>query len=166
MNEEEITNYGILDLPAPELEVNQWVDEDGNETDPVKLSQFEGKYKLLFCFQTWCQGSREEGFPIMQKLVSALGSNKNILFLAIQTAFEGLESNTFEKAKAFQKQYSLKIPFGHDVGDTNTGLLPSTLINYNTGGTPWFILIDPENDVVFNDYGIDAKNVIAHFEKK
>ena len=33
--------------------------------------------------------------------------------------------------------------------------------DYRTGWTPWMILINPERQVVYNDYGIDADKAIA-----
>ena len=39
---------------APEFTVNTWIDANGNKTTPVKLSNFKGKFKIVFCFQYWC----------------------------------------------------------------------------------------------------------------
>ena len=35
------------------------------------------------------------------------------------------------------------------------------MLDYRTGGTPWMILINPQRQVVFNEFGIDVDNAIA-----
>ena len=37
------TQYGILGRPAPELELNTWIDGNGKPMDPVKLRDYRGK---------------------------------------------------------------------------------------------------------------------------
>ncbi|GGW34312.1 hypothetical protein [Arenibacter certesii] len=76
----------------------------------------------------------------------------DILFLAIQTVFEGHKENTYDTLVATQKEYGLKIPFGHDAGDASTNNISKIMINYRTMGTPWFILINEEDRVVFSDF--------------
>ena len=58
-----------------------------------------------------------------------------------------------------QKQYELKIPFGHDAGgdDKSTS---NIMRNYQTGGTPWFILIDKHDNVVFADFHLNEDSAI------
>ena len=40
---------------ALELEVKQWINAEGNVIEPIKLSNFTGKFKIIYCFQSWCQ---------------------------------------------------------------------------------------------------------------
>ncbi len=138
-------------LRAPEFNINQWIDANGNKTNPIELSDFKGKFKVVYCFQSWCPGCHSKGFPDLKKMVDALEGNENIAFLAIQTVFEGYEDNTYQKMVETQKQYELKIPFGHDAGDDGKSR-SNVMINYKTGGTPWFILIDKHDNVVFADF--------------
>ena len=85
--------------------------------------------------------------------------NNNVVFLAVQTVFEGHESNTYEKMVETQKQYNLKIPFGHDPG--SNGLSGSQIMyNYKTGGTPWFLFIDKHDNVVFSDFHLNPEAAI------
>lgn len=144
---------------TPELQVSQWVDKHGNATDPVSLSDFEGKFKVLFCFQSWCHGCHSKGFPDLRMMVEALKGNDQVVFLAIQTVFEGFHANTYEKMIETQKQYDLNIPFGHDAGEDGKSV-SQVMINYGTGGTPWFILIDQDDQVVFADFHLDVEKAI------
>lgn len=144
---------------APEFHVNKWIDSDGKKTNSIKLSDFKGKFKVVYCFQCWCPGCHSKGLPDLKKMVNALSENKNIQFLAVQTVFEGHHENTYEKMVETQKKYDLKIPFGHDAGDD--GKSHSNIMkNYKTGGTPWFLFIDKHDNVVFSDFHLNPDAAI------
>lgn len=147
-------------LKAPDFQVNRWIDPNGNKIDPIKLSDFKGQFKILYCFQSWCPGCHSKGLPDLKKMVTALDSKDNIVFLAIQTVFEGHESNTYEKMVETQKQYELKIPFGHDAGDDGKSR-SNMMANYQTGGTPWFIFIDKHDNIVFSDFHLNPDAAIT-----
>lgn len=136
------TKYGVDGFKAHEFEVDKWVDVKGNPTKPIKLSDFEGKFKVIYCFQSWCPGCHSRGLPALQEMTKALKNNDKVTFLAIQTVFEGFHENTFDKIIEIQEKYSLKIPFGHDSGDDDSYNRSRVMQFYRTGGTPWFIFID------------------------
>lgn len=98
---------------APELRVPWWIDGEGRSMAPLKLSDLGDGFKVIFCFQHWCPGCHSHGFPTLQKLIKALG-DRGFAFAAVQTVFEGAESNTFERLRETQLRYGLNIPFGHD----------------------------------------------------
>jgi len=154
-------NKGVEEpiLRASEFEVNQWVDADGNKTEPIKLSDFKGKFKIVYCFQSWCPGCHSKGFPNLKKMVKALKDTNSITFLAVQTVFEGHDANTFEKMVETQKQYDLKIPFGHDAGNDGKSI-SNIMKNYKTGGTPWFLFIDKYDNIVFSDFHLNPDAAI------
>lgn len=149
---------------APELRVPNWIGEDGKILDaPLKLSNLGRGPKILFAFQHWCSGCHVHGFPTLQKLHEAL-SSKGVGFAVIQTVFEGVQENTFEKLRLNQLRYHLPFAFGHDELPTG-GMLPTFMEDYRTGGTPWFTVIDAENRVVFSDFHIDADRLISELEQ-
>ena len=155
--------YGIMEQVAPELQVDYWIDENGEPTT-FRLADHKNKWVVLKCFQSWCLGCHSHGFPALKLMSDALGDNPNVVFAGIQTVFEGHFTNTVDKVRSIQQQYDLRLPMGHDAGaDGNS---PITMLQYRTGGTPWFIVIDPERQVVFNDYGIDAQKAIAFLEQQ
>jgi hypothetical protein len=97
-------------------------------------------------------------------MVEALKENNKIVFLAVQTVFEGHDSNTYEKMVETQKKYDLKIPFGHDAG--NDGKSQSNMMkNYQTGDTPWFLLIDKHDNVVFSDFHLNPTVAIDFLKR-
>lgn len=157
--------YGIEGYQAPELSnAIEWVDGSGNSTEPVQLNNYQGKFKVIYGFQAWCPGCHSSGLPALQKMVKALEGNDNVVFFAIQTVFEGFHANTKEQLVETQKKYNLPIPFGHDIGNEDTENRSSTMYNYRTGGTPWFIFIDQNNTVVFNDFHLDADKAIEFLQ--
>jgi len=147
--------YGIVGRHAPELEVDYWIDEDGNPTS-FSLADNAGKWIFLKCFQSWCPGCHSHGLPTVKKISEALAGNPGIAFAGIQTVFEGRGVNTVDKVRKTQLQYDLKMPMGHDPGENRS----RTMMAYRTGGTPWMILINPDREVVFNDFGINADAAI------
>lgn len=153
------TDYGIVGYMAPDWGVEKWIDKKGKPTD-IKKYNYDWKIKVIFCFQSWCKGCHQFGFPALQKMVDALKDDDRISFFAVQTVFEGYDENTFEKIKEIQKKYNLKIPFGHDPGDESTGNISKIMYNYRSGGTPWFIVIGAGGSVVYNDFQIDAEKAV------
>lgn len=144
---------------APEFDIENWIDTNGNATEAIKLSDFKGKFKVVFCFQSWCPGCHSKGLPDLKKMVETLKENENVVFLAVQTVFEGHHENTFEKMVKTQKKYDLKIPFGYDAGDDGKSI-SNIMKNYQTGGTPWFLFIDKHDNVVFSDFHLNPEAAI------
>lgn len=162
--QENRVEHGILGKKAFELQVPMWVDIEGSASVPRKLKDLSGKFKVIYCFQAWCPGCHSKGLPDLKRMVDALHEDDHVAFLAIQTVFEGVEENTFKRMVEIQKEYNLQIPFGHDAGNGETEI-SSTMINYRTGGTPWFIFIDENDVVVFNDYHLDVDKAIDYLLK-
>ena len=154
-------------VKAVELRVDDWIDGDGNKlSNPLRLSCYEGKFKVLYGFQHWCPGCHKYGLPSLKKMVDALDGSDKVVFLAIQTVFEGQHKNTYDKIRETQLKYDLKIPFGHDDG-SQAGERRSTLMtDYKSGGTPWFIFIDENNDVIFADFHINADAAIQMLKQR
>lgn len=149
--------YGIKGRLAPELEIEQWIDANGDTTS-FRLADHEGKWIFLKCWQSWCPGCHSHGFPSLKIIADGLADNPRVAIAGIQTVFEGHFTNTADKLREIQLRYQLPIPMGHDAGAGQGH--PKTMMDYRTGGTPWMILIDPERRVVFNDYGIDAHKAV------
>ena len=146
-------------IKAKPFDVINWVDKNGQKIDSIELSGFNGQFKIIFCFQSWCPGCHSIGFPSLKKMVDALENNPNIIFLAIQTVFEGFTENSYDKMLETQKQYDLKIPFGHDAGNDNKSQ-SNFMTNYQTGGTPWFVFIDQNDNIVFADFHLNVDAAI------
>lgn len=151
---------GSLNQQAPELRVDHWIDGSGQPMEnPLRLADLGDGFKVIYCFQHWCPGCHSHGFPTLQTLHKAL-AGKGFEFAVIQSVFEGFEENTADKLRATQVKYNLALPFGHDVAPSGAGL--STFMqDYQTGGTPWFTIIDAAGTVVFSDFHLDPDRFLA-----
>lgn len=58
-----------------------------------------------------------------------------------------------------QRRYGLRIPFGHDPIPPD-GEYPATMANYRSGGTPWFVAVDPAGTVIGNGFSIDVDGLL------
>lgn len=152
--------FGRLHNTATDLRVSDWIDADGQRMDePLRLSDLGDGYRIIYCFQHWCPGCHSRGFPVLRYLHDNL-ADKGFGFAAIQTVFEGAETNTFDKLRFNQEQYGLKIPFGHDL-PVNGERYPTFMEDYRTAGTPWFTVIDPNGDVVYADFRLDPQRFLS-----
>ncbi|MGE3691142.1 MAG: peroxiredoxin family protein [Novosphingobium sp.] len=155
-------SIGISSRRAPELRVPYWIDGKGDRIEPVRLADLGDGYKVIYCFQHWCPGCHSRGFPALKRLVDGL-SDKGFGFAVVQTVFEGADQNTVEKLRETQLHYGLDLPFGHDLPPAGERY-PTVMEDYRSGGTPWFIVIDPRGEVIFNDFRLDPDRLIAAFE--
>ena len=155
--------FGDLHNRAKELRVARWIDHDGKSLGrPIRLSDLGDGYKVIFCFQHWCPGCHTRGFPTLKRLHDSL-SGSGFGFAAIQTVFEGADTNTFDKLRINQERYALNIPFGQDVPESDERY-PTFMEDYRSGGTPWFTVIDPIGTVVFADFRLDAGRFLSALE--
>lgn len=158
---------GIKGEIAPELDVDYWIDADGEPTS-FSMADNTGKWVLLKCFQNWCPGCHSTGFPTLKAFADEFHDNPKVAIAGVQTVFEGYDSNTLEDVRKLQLRYELPIIMGHDPGEAGdpavagSRVLPKTMASYRTGGTPWLILINPEQKVVFNGFHIDKKSLIRY----
>lgn len=145
--------YGILGQIAPELSVADWIDGNGQPSAAWRLADHADAVRVIYCFQAWCPGCHHSGFPTLQKLAAEY-AQKGVEFAVIQTVFEGHDQNGPEQRRAMQQRYELALPFGQDGAYPR----PDTMTAYRTGGTPWWIVIDRQGRVIYNDFhwGIDT----------
>ena len=43
---------------------------NGIDTESIQLSNYRGKFIVLYCFQSWCPGCHKIGLPSLQQMVS------------------------------------------------------------------------------------------------
>ncbi len=151
---------GITGRSAPELDAEFWLDGDGNPTSFSMLAQ-RGKWVHLKCWQSWCPGCHEHGFPALKKISDAFAGEARVVNVGLQTTFEGHNINTGDKVREMQLRYDLPIVMGHDPGRRNPDGYPNAMRAYRTGGTPWHIFIDPSGVVAYNGFSVDADKAIA-----
>ncbi len=105
------------------------------------------------------------GFPTLQKVTQAFKNENQVIFLAVQTVFEGYDFNSQDKLRKNQLEWGLKIPMAHAAGNPQTHGIPAIMSKYRSGGTPWTVLIDPKGSVVYNHFHIQPPQAIAMIEQ-
>lgn len=149
--------YGIQGQKAPEWQVKEWINLP-KEKQKLELEDFQGKVVYLYCFQSWCPGCHSHGFPTLKAIHKEFEEHPEVAFVAIQTVFEGFQTNTLTQAKQVAKKFELDIPIGHDPGlDRRRS---EVLKHYRTGGTPWTILIDSNGVVRYNHFRLEPEQGI------
>lgn len=150
-------SYGILGQRAPNWRVDEWYNL-GDDVERIDVSDFKGKIVYLFGFQSWCPGCHSHGFPTLQAVEKHYRDNDDVVFVAIQTVFEGYHVNTSDKALSTVTQFDLDIPVGHDAG---AGAGSTVMRRYRAGGTPWAVIIDRDGFVQFNGFSIQPDQAIS-----
>lgn len=146
----EHAGLGVLDAPAPAWNVDTWFNLPKGKTS-LDLADYKGKVVYLYGFQSWCPGCHSVGFPTLQKLIEKFDKADDVAFVAVQTTFEGFDTNTATAAKKTGERYKLSIPIGHSGSQSKrSGLMRA----YKAGGTPWTIVIDKDGVVRYNDFHI------------
>jgi thiol-disulfide isomerase/thioredoxin len=150
---------GIQGRAAPALRVPYWI--DGNAEPMVFDAQsLRQRWVVLKFFQSWCPGCHSHGFPTMKTIADEFATHPQVRLLAVQTVFEGFSINTRNRLQEMQDRYDLRIPFGHDAGNPQGDHRPGTMREYRSGGTPWLVVVDPQRNVVFNDFRLSATRFI------
>ena len=158
---QEAPTRGIRGRPAPEIELDYWIDGAGEPTR-FSVADSRGKWVFLKCFQNWCPGCHKSGFPTLKAFADAFHEHPDVAIAGIQTVFEGHSVNTREAVRELALRYDLLNVMGHDPGDPKTHQSPQTMQRYRTGGTPWLILIEPGGTVVFDGFHVDKNRLIDY----
>jgi hypothetical protein len=100
----------------------------------------------------------------LKKLTEIFKDSNEVVFVGVQTVFEGYSTNTKEKLRENQLKCELKIPMAHAPGNPETHEIPLIMRNYRSGGTPWAVIIDPTGKAVYNNFHIDVKPAVQLIE--
>lgn len=149
--------YGILGQQAPNWDVKEWFNLPADKLQ-LELSDFEGKLLYLYCFQSWCPGCHSHGFPTLQAVQAHYQDDPRVQFVVIQTVFEGFEANTLAAAKQTAARRGLTTPIGHDVPNDQRS---NVMQHYQSGGTPWTVLIDLQGRVRYNAFHAQPGEMVS-----
>lgn len=152
---------GIEGELAPPLNVPDWYQAPAGK-DRVELSDYKGKIVVMLFFQHWCKASQERELPVLQKLVKHYKGKDDIVFLAVQTVFEGYMDNTIDKLPVTAKKFDLDIPIGFIAKVPG---FPGISASYKPGGTPWWVIVDRQGRVEYNGFILNEEEAIKGFDK-
>lgn len=104
-----------------------------------------------------------------KKLEDRFAEAKDVVFLHVQTVWEGTDTNTPKRGPMEVKKYNIKAPNGFDahVDGARTSII---MQRFGTGGTPWTIIIDKRGEVRVNeatgDFGALAKKIEKYRKRR
>lgn len=76
---------------------------------------------------------------------------EDVVFLHLQTVFEGAQSNTPERGAREAERQRVHVPVGHDAR-VDGSRLSLFMQRFGTGGTPWTTIIDRRGVVRMNRF--------------
>lgn len=135
---------------APEWAIEEWV-----VGPPTSLSALKGKVVIIDFFQLWCPGCNKFSIPLMgmwEEKYKAQKEQGKIAFVSIHTVFEGREYQNNKRLRKFVAEKGMHHPVGVDLL-AKGARLPTTMIRYNTKGTPEMAIIDKQGRIRFQHFG-------------
>jgi thiol-disulfide isomerase/thioredoxin len=146
----ELRRRGIVGQAAPTWSgIESWHQLPKGKS-ALDVTEYRGKVVYLYFFQSWCPGCHSRGFPTLAATRSAFAARDDVVFLAVQTVFEGFYTNTAQKGLETLRKFALDIPMGHDPGPEGSG--SRLMKRYRSGGTPWTVVIDKKGVVRFDGF--------------
>ena len=155
----------LLGQKAPSFGEIEWIQSFKDDLD---IGDLKGKVVYISTFQDVCPYCHQFGLPALQELYELYKDEKDMQFIAIQTAFEDDSENDITSAKTVIKDYNL---VGMPVGNSKTDEYdrPIFMDTYRTGGTPWVIIIDKDGIIQYSDFQIHldlAMAMLRQFQKE
>jgi thiol-disulfide isomerase/thioredoxin len=135
-------------MPAPELDVAQWLNADG----PLTLAALHGKVVVLHAFQMLCPACVKLSTPQAQELHQHFGGSGDLVVIGLHTVFEHHDVMTPTALAAYVHENRLSFPIAVDRPDGHGGI-PATMRAYAMEGTPTLVLIDRKGQVRLNHFG-------------
>jgi thiol-disulfide isomerase/thioredoxin len=147
---------------APSFGIKQWVQGNNKNLD---MKDLKGKVIYISTFQDGCPYCHRYGLPALKALQEVYEGDKDVVLLGIQTAFEDEGEHDIESIQSVIDEYGFTIPMGNS--DRDEYDRPVFMDRYETGGTPWVIVIDKGGIVRYSDFQLHedlAMSMIDRFK--
>ncbi|MBT8221284.1 MAG: TlpA family protein disulfide reductase [Bacteroidia bacterium] len=139
-----------LGKPLPD-----WRLESIFDGDIPSIEDFTGKPLLILFFSLGCPGCLGRAIPFANRI--AYENEGTMHVLGIHTNFEGVDVSKEKFLKA-KEEFYIRFPFFKDYN------YDTTFLNYGAGGTPHWILVDEEGNVVYSIFGSDPNNALLRLD--
>ncbi|WP_460218149.1 peroxiredoxin family protein [Psychroserpens sp. MEBiC05023] len=124
--------------------------------DIPKLENLQGKPLLILFFYLGCPGCKGRAIPFANKLVY---ENTPIHIIGIHSRFEGkVYSN--EELKQAKDEFYIRFPYYSDKNHDDT------FKSFEAGGTPHWILLNKDGEIVQSIFGSDPNNALLRIDLK
>jgi len=98
----------------------------------------------------------------MQQLEEEYWDDEEVVFLYVQTVFEGEFANTWDTGLADLDEYGLNGTYGFDPGGDDR---PATMDMFSTGGTPYTVVINRKGKTKISDFTPDYSIIASAIDK-
>lgn len=121
------------------------------------IESYRGKPLLILIFSLGCPSCLGRAIPFANRIVYEKAKEMEVV--GVHTNFEGLDftKNHFIKA---QEDFFMRFPIYKDKN------YDTTFLNYGAGGTPHWILVDENGNVVYSIFGSDPNNALLRLDLK
>ncbi len=114
------------------------------EGEPLKRTDYLGKYLLLDFWATWCGPCRAET-PYLKQVQEAFGNRPDFILLSLSIDKEVSVVKEFVEKEKMDWHHAI-------LGDASASILPS----FGVEGIPAILLVDPEGNLIAKDLRGDA----------
>ena len=144
---------------APQLRVPQWIDAHGNPIGRSRAGRSRRQVQGYFCFQHGCR-----------VVIARISDSKKRWLKTVQGAstFAAVQSRVRESAEINARSFCARR--SSDTGyQSHSGMTrpwnayPSLMADFETRGTPWFIVIDPAGEVIHSGFRLDTEHLLGTF---
>ena len=115
------------------------------------IESFRDKPLVILFFYLGCPGCKGRAIPYANRLVYEHNDLLNVV--GIHTNFEGPDYSD-EQIKAAMDEFYIRFPVFRDAG------LATTYHDYQAGGTPHWVLVDPDGTVIDSIFGSDPNRAL------
>lgn len=140
-----LTQPSVIDQPAPELSVTEWLQPAEN---PPTLSDLRGKVVCLVFFQSTCAGSLSHGLPALRELADRSTPKDRVQVIGVHTATRDFRRSGPLNARKLIQTAGLTCPVAH-LGDAQQ---PADVAGFGVRATPWVVLIDEQGHIDFSNW--------------
>jgi hypothetical protein len=99
---------------------------------------------------------------VHKALETRYAQQSDVVFLYVQTVFEGASSNTYFAGLGDLDRHAVRGSYGFDPGGDKR---PATMRMFHTRGTPWTIVLSPIGKVLSSGYTRSAEPLIAAIDQ-
>ena len=145
-------DLSLLEIGEP---LPDWYLDKIFEDDIPTLENYLGKPLLILIFSLGCPGCLGRAIPYANRVVYENGDKIDVL--GIHTNFEAVDFSKEKFLKA-REEFHIRFPF---YADHN---YDTTFLNYGAGGTPHWILVNREGEVVYSIFGSEPNNALLRLE--
>lgn len=147
-------NLNQLEIGRP---ITTWSIDSIFDNEVPTVESYKGKPLLILIFGLGCPGCLGRAIPYANRIVIEKAEEMEVI--GIHTNFEGLDF-TKEHFINAQEEFFIRFPFFKDRN------YDTTFLNYGAGGTPHWILVNANGDVVYSIFGSDPNNALLRLDLK